>query len=112
MLMGLEPVVAKARVSDKGYSHVEGVLHLFQDDAFYLFFLVRIDGEVEFVVDLENHLGANVLSLEALEDVDHRYLDDVCSCALNGGIDGITLGKASHHTIGRVDVRQVATTSE
>ena len=89
MLVGLEPVIAKAGVSNEGNSHVEGVLHLFQDDTLYLFLLVRIDAEVEFIVDLENHLALNAFCLEALEDVDHRYLDDVCSSALNGGIDAL-----------------------
>ena len=70
MLVGLEPVVTEAGVGNEGNGHVEGVLHLFQDDTLYFFFLVRIDGEVEFVVYLQNHFGTNAFCLEALEDVD------------------------------------------
>ena len=91
---------------------MEGVLHLFDDDMLYLFFLVRIDAEVEFVVYLENHLALDAFSLETLEDMNHCHLDDVGSSTLDGRIDGVTLGKASHHTIGRVDVWQIAATSE
>ena len=91
--MGLEPVVAKAGVSDEGNSHVESVLHFLDDDTFYLFLLLRIDGEVEFVVYLENHLGTNAFGLEALGDMDHGNLDDVGSGALNGGVDSIALSK-------------------
>ena len=52
MLVGLEPVIAKAGVGDEGNSHLEGVLHLLKDDVLYLFFLFGKDREVEFVVDL------------------------------------------------------------
>ena len=37
-LVGLEPVVAKAGVGNEGNSHLEGVLHLFDDDTLYLSF--------------------------------------------------------------------------
>ena len=110
--MGFEPVVAKAGVSDEGDSHLEGVLHLFDDDTLYLFLLVWIDGEVEFVVDLQNHFGANVLSLEALEDVYHRHFDDVGSSTLNRGIDGVTFSKTTYYAVSAVDIWQVATTSK
>ena len=82
--MGLQPVVAKAGVSDEGNSHLEGVLHLFDDDTLYLFLLVRIDGEVEFVVYLENHFRTDIFGLETLEDMNHSDLDDIGSSALNG----------------------------
>ena len=42
----------------------------------------------------------------------HSYLDDIGSSALNRGIDGITLGKATHGSVLRVDIRQIATTTE
>ena len=110
--MRLKPVVAKAGIGNEGNGHLESVLHLFNDDFLYFFFLFWIDGEVEFVVYLKNHLATDAFSLEALEDVDHSDLDDVGSGALNGGIDGVTLSKTTNGTILRVDVRQIATTSE
>ena len=91
---------------------MEGILHLFQNDALYLFLLVRIDAEVEFVVYLENHLALDAFSLETLEDMNHCHLDDVGSSPLDGCIDGVTLSKASHHAIGAVDVWKIATTTE
>ena len=99
ILMGLEPVIAKAGVSNKGYSHVEGVLHLFDDDTLYLFLLVRIDGEIEFVVDLQDHFALDSFGFEALEDVNHCHFDDVGSGALNGCIDGVTLSKTTHDAV-------------
>jgi hypothetical protein len=99
VLMGLEPVIAKAGVGDEGHSHLEGILHLFDDDTLNLFFLVRIDGEVEFVVDLQDHFALDALSLEALEDVNHRHFDDISSGTLNGGIDGITFSKTTHYAV-------------
>ena len=99
-LVGLEPVGAKATVGNEGDRHLEGVLHLFDDDMLNVFFLLWIDGEVEFVVNLENHLATDALSLEALEDMNHGDLDDVCSGALNGGIDGVAFSKASNDAVG------------
>ena len=37
--MGFKPVLAKARVGNEGNGHVEGILHLFQDDTLNLFLL-------------------------------------------------------------------------
>ena len=90
-LVGFEPVVAKAGVGNEGNSHLESILHLFEDNAFYLFFLFWEDGEVEFVVYLENHLAPDALGLKTIKDMNHSHLNDVGSSALNGGIDGITV---------------------
>ena len=111
-LVGLKPVVAEAGVGDEGDGEGEGALHLLKDDGLYTFFFVWEDGEVEFVVDLEDHFALDALGLEALMDANHGYLDDVGSGALNGGIDGVALGKAAHGGVGAVDVGQIATTSE
>ena len=89
-LMGFEPVLTEAGISHEGNSHMEGVLHLFEDDVLHLFLLIRIDAEVEFIVYLENHLALDAFSLETIEDMNHSHLDDVCGSALNRGIDGIT----------------------
>ena len=110
--MGFEPVVAKAGIGNEGDSHLEGVLHFFNDDMFYTFFFFGENGEVEFVVNLENHLALDAFGLETLVDVNHSYLDDISCCALNGGIDGVTFSETTHDAVGRVDVWQVATTSK
>ena len=99
-LVGFEPVVAKAGVGNEGNSHLESILHLFEDNAFYLFFLFWEDGEVEFVVYLENHLAPDALGLKTIKDMDHSYLDDVGCCALNRGVDGVTLSKTTHDAVG------------
>ena len=91
---------------------MEGVLHFFEDNLLYTLLLVRIDAEVEFVVYLKNHLRTNALCLEAVKDVYHSDFDDVCSCALNGGIDGVALSKTAYGAVGRTDVRQLAAAAE
>ncbi len=107
--MGLEPVLAIAGISNQWNAQGEGRLHLFDDDALHLLLFFWVYGEVEFVVHLENHLALDTFSLEAIEDLNHGYLDDISSGALNGGIDGISLSKASNSGIMRIDVWQVAT---
>ena len=110
--MGFEPVLTKAGVCHEGNVQGEGVLHLLDDDMFHLLLFLWIDGEVEFVVYLQDHLTLDALFLEALVDADHRNFDDVCRCALDGGIDGVTLSKTSDGGIVGIDVRQIATTAE
>ena len=45
-------------------------------------------------------------------DTYHRHLDDVGSSALNRGIDGISLCITAHHSVARIDVRQLATATQ
>ena len=51
-LVRLKPVVTPAAVGHERYLHVEGMLHLLQDNLLDALLLVRIDAEVEFVVYL------------------------------------------------------------
>ncbi len=55
-LMRFEPVIAPTRVSHERHVQRIGVLHLFDNNLFYTLLLLRQDGEVEFVVHLQNHL--------------------------------------------------------
>ena len=108
--MRLQPVLAEAAVGYQWDSKRECILHLFEHDALYLFFLFRIDGEVQFIMHLKYHLASDPLCLEALMDADHGYLDDVSGCALNGGVDGVTFCEASYGSVMAVDIRQIAAT--
>ena len=110
--MGLEPVLTKAGISHQRYIKGEGFLHLFDDDLLHLFLLFWVDAEVQFIVYLQNHLASNAFSLETLMDMNHCHLDDISCCTLDGGIDGISLSKASNCGIMRVNIWQIATTSE
>ena len=42
----------------------------------------------------------------------HGHLDDIGSRALDGGVDGVALGKATYSGVLRVDIGQVAATAE
>ena len=55
-LMRFKPVLAPTRVSHERHVQRIGVLHLFDNNLFYTLLLLRQDGEVEFVVHLQNHL--------------------------------------------------------
>ena len=55
-LMRFEPVLAPTRVSHERHVQRIGVLHLFDNNLFDTLLLLRQDGEVEFVVHLQNHL--------------------------------------------------------
>ena len=55
-LMRFEPVLAPTRVCHERHVQRIGVLHLFDNNLFYTLLLLRQDGEVEFVVHLQNHL--------------------------------------------------------
>ena len=55
-LMRFEPVLAPTRVSHERHMQRIGILHLFNNNLFYTLLLLRQDGEVEFVVHLQNHL--------------------------------------------------------
>ena len=79
---------------------MEGILHLFENDMLYLLFFIRENREVEFVVYLEDHLALDAFGLKTIEDMDHSYLDDVGCCALNRGVDGVTLSKTTHDAVG------------
>ena len=110
--MGLKPVLAEAGIGNEGNGEADGALHLFEDDFFDALFLFWIDGEVEFVVDLQDHLRTDALGLETVEDTNHGYLDDISRRALYGGVDGIALSEASDGGIVGVDIGQVAATAE
>lgn len=110
--MCLEPICAKSRVGHKGNTERESGLHLLKNDALYLLLFFWVDREVEFVVDLKDHLASDALCLKAVEDADHGHLNNISSCTLNGGIDGISLSKTSDGGIVRVDVWQIAATAE
>lgn len=50
--MRFEPVFAPSGIGHEGHPELVGSLHLFDDDAFHLLFLLGEDREVEFVVYL------------------------------------------------------------
>ena len=110
--MGLEPVLSEPRICYERNTQWEGFLHFFDNDTLYLFLLLWVDGEVEFVVYLKDHLALEIFCLETIEDTNHCHLYDISCCALNGGIDGVALCKAANCSIMRVDIWEVSASSE
>ena len=53
---------------------------------------------------LHGHFGLQVLLFQAFLDTYHGDFDDVGGCALDGGVDGIALGKAPHDSVLGVDI--------
>ena len=89
-----------------------GILHLFDHDFLHFLLFLWINGEVEFVVYLDNHLALDALRLETIEDAHHRHLDDVRLRTLDRGVDGIALGKSTYSSVSTADVWQVAAAME
>ena len=63
--MCFQPICAPAKVGAEGYLHPVGALHGLDDDALHQLLLLGVDAEVEFVVYLEYHCGAQALGTEA-----------------------------------------------
>ena len=84
-----------------------GILHLFDHDFLHFLLFLWINGEVEFVVYLDNHLALDALRLETIEDAHHRHLDDVRLRTLDRGVDGIALGKSTYSSVSTADVWQI-----
>jgi len=97
--MGFKPVSSPSAVSYEGYTEVVGSLHFFDYDFFYRFAFFRHNGEVEFVVNLENHLALEIETLETLVNAYHCNLYDVCSRALYRCIYSVALCKSTYRSI-------------
>ena len=107
-LVRFQPVLSPTGVSNQWDAELASVLHLREDDVLDLVFLFGIDAEVEFVVHLQDHLGAYAFFFEASPDAYHGNLDDVGFRTLNGRIDGIALSEAAHGAVFGIYVRQIA----
>ena len=75
--MRFKPVFAPTGICHQWHAELVGILHFFYHNLLHLFFLFWIDGEVELVVHLNNHLALDAFFSEAVEDAYHRHLDDV-----------------------------------
>ena len=69
---------------------------------------VQRDVEIEFVMHLQQDLGAKATAAQLLLEAYHSDLDEVGGRALQRGVDGVALGIAAHDGIGAVDVGQGA----
>ena len=110
--MGFEPVVTDTTFGDERNGKLDGILHLGDDDLAYTIHFCSRHVEVEFVVNLHDHLSLQILFFEAAMDGDHSYFDDVSSGSLNRGIDGIAFREGTDGRILGMNVRQVTLASE
>lgn len=106
--MGFEPVGAYAAGDFEGDAAAVGFGHVGGDYLLEAWELVGDYVEYEFVVDLHYHARAESGFLDVAVDINHGQLDDVGSRPLQGSVDGIALGIATHHRVARIDVGQVA----
>ena len=63
-------------------------------------------------MDLQNHAGTEALGLETAVDACHSNLYYVGGGALDGGVDGVSLGISAYHGVVAVDVAQIAAAVE
>ena len=110
--MCFEPVVTDTTLGDERNGKLDGILHLGDDDLAYTIHFDSRDVEVEFVMDLHDHLSLQILFFETAMDGDHSYFDDVCGGSLNRGIDGIAFREGTDGRILGMNVRQVTLASE
>ena len=82
-------------------------MHAFEDDGFDQVDFTLMHVEDEFIMDLKDHPGLQLLPLHLVEDPDHGDLDHVGGGSLNRGVDGIAFGKAADGGVARGDVAQV-----
>ena len=92
--MRRQPVFSRAFFDEDGdaVGEGEGGFHDVEDFRDEDGFLVGVEVEDEFVVDLEEHFGAVGLFAEELVDPDHGDFDHVGGGALDGHVDGGALG--------------------
>ena len=102
--MGVEPVPCGGVRGCEGHMAVVSTFHFGNHNSRYLLQFVGADVEVEFVVNLQNHLGFEAGLAEAGVNAVHGNLDDVGRCALNGRVDGVSFAETAHHGVARVDV--------
>ena len=106
--MGFEPGLAGAGLDFDGDAEGEGVAHGVGDEEFGGVDFVFGDFEEEFVVDLEEHAGAEAGLVDFVIDADHGEFDHVGGGALDGGVHGDALGAAADGGVGGGDVADVA----
>ena len=109
--MGVKPVARNTMACGEPDVALVHLFHLLDDDALHGVEFVGLDVKVEFIVYLENHLGADALVGKTAVDAHHGELDDVGCGTLDGRVDGIALAETPHHGIPRVDVGQHAAAS-
>ena len=107
-LVGFEPGLAGAGLYFDGNAEGEGVAHGVGDEEFGGVDFVFGDFEEEFVVDLEEHAGAEAGLVDFLIDSDHCEFDHVSGGALDGCVHGDALGAAADGGVGGGDVANVA----
>ena len=110
--MRFQPVAAPSAVGLERDAEVGSLLHLPDDKLLYPILFLREDAEVEFIMNLENHLALQTLSLHACCHPYHGNLDDVRCRSLYGRVDGIAFRIATHDGVVRVDVGQVTAAAE
>ena len=106
--MGLEPTGAVAHFDDDGDGEGEGGAHDAADEIGERFEFLGGEFEEEFVVDLEDHAGAEAGGAEFAVHVDHGELDHVCGGALDGSVDGGAFGGFADGGVGAGDVAERA----
>ena len=110
--MSFEPVTPPPCVGDERHFQRIGILHLLHYYSFHHFLLFWIDGEVEFVMNLQYHLRLDVFFLEPFIYPYHCHLDDVGCRSLYWCVDGISLGESPYSGVSAIDVGQVSSTFE
>ena len=110
--MCLIPVGAHTDFGKQGHfqgSHTRHQTRYFHAQPFHL----RLrDFEDQFIVDLHDHFGGALLSIQDVLDLDHTELDEIGRRTLHRCVDGGALGTGAALAVGGLDLRQVQAPSE
>ena len=110
--MRLQPRTPHPRLGNQRNRKRERCLHFEFDELAERIDLGRVGVKHQFVVNLKDHGALEAFALKAVVDADHGELHDVGGGALDGRVDRVPLGMAAYGLVPRIDVAQVAATSQ
>ena len=102
--MRLEPVRSRVHLHDDGHRQRQGIHHLVLNDSLQRVEFIEMRVEDQFVVYLKDHLRLHLQTFQLLMYAYHGNLDHVGRTALDGRVDGVAFGEATHHAVGTIDV--------
>src|SRR5215467_2833985 len=81
------------------------VLHLIAGQTLHLLNFIFGNLEHQLVVNLQRHSRSQSAFDHRSIDPDHRHLDQICGSALQGCVDGSSLGKSAEICVFAIDIR-------
>src|ERR1044072_1671825 len=107
-LVCFQPVLAGSYFYFYRNGYWKSVTHRLEDKGFDDVHFIAMCIKYQFIMHLEDHAGAELMSLEGFMHGYHGKLDHISGSALYGHVDGVAFSITPYYRIGRVDVFQPA----